>query len=72
MIALDCLMEFPQGLDMCNYRKTIREYKPCYPKVDFSLITPYRNSELYHDREETIEELNNRIEEMKVHDTIHD
>tara|TARA_B100001989_G_C24351585_1_gene369942 strand:- start:16 stop:591 length:576 start_codon:yes stop_codon:yes gene_type:complete len=65
MIALDCLMEFPQGLDMCNYRKTIREYKPCYPKVDFSLITDTESKNWRHDREETIEELNNRIEEMK-------
>lgn len=65
MIALDCIMEFPQGLDMCNYRKTIIEYKPCYPNVDFSLITDTESKNWRHDREETKEELNSRIEEMK-------
>lgn len=65
MIALDCIMEFPQGLDMCNYRKTIIEYKPCYPNVDFSLITDTESKNWNHDREETKEELNSRIEEMK-------
>ena len=38
MLALDCVMEYPQGLDQCNHRKTITEYKYCYPKVDFSHI----------------------------------
>ena len=65
MIALDCIMEFPQGLDMCNYRKTIIEYKPCYPNVDFSLITDTESKNWRHDREETKEELNSRIEKMK-------
>ena len=38
MIALDCVMEYSQGLELCNRRKSITEYKPCYPKVDFSHI----------------------------------
>ena len=38
MIALDCVMEYPQGLDKCNHRKSILELKYCFPKIDFSKI----------------------------------
>ncbi len=65
MLALDCVMEYPQGLDQCNHRKTIKEYKYSYPKVDFSHIE--------HDEEpfwkkyeiESIESLKKRIKKMK-------
>jgi broad specificity phosphatase PhoE len=64
-IALDCVMEYPQGLDQCNHRKSINELKYCFPKVDFSHIE--------HDEEpfwkkyeiESIDSLEKRIEKMK-------
>tara|TARA_B100000674_G_scaffold459969_1_gene437617 strand:- start:288 stop:863 length:576 start_codon:yes stop_codon:yes gene_type:complete len=64
MIALDCVMEYSQGLDLCNRRKSITEYKPCYPKVDFSHIKDDVETRWREDKYETIEELNDRIKEM--------
>jgi len=64
MIALDCVMEYSQGLDLCNRRKSITEYKPCYPKVDFSHIKDDVETRWREDKYETIEELNERIKEM--------
>ena len=64
MIALDCVMEYSQGLDLCNRRKSITEYKPCYPKVDFSHIKDDVDQKWREDKYETIEELNERIKEM--------
>ena len=64
MIALDCVMEYSQGLDLCNKRKSIIEYKPCYPKVDFSHIKDDVETRWREDKYETVEELNERIKEM--------
>ena len=64
IIALDCVMEYSQGLDCCNHRKSITEYKPCYPNVDFSFIEDDIEKGWRHDRYETIEELDERVKEM--------
>ena len=64
MIALDCVMEYSQGLDLCNKRKSITEYKPCYPRVDFSHIKDDVETRWREDKYETVEELNERIKEM--------
>jgi len=64
IIGLDCLMEYPQGLEICNHRKSIIEYKPCYPKVDFSHIENDIEKNWRCDRYETIEELDDRIKNM--------
>ena len=65
MLALDCIMEYPQGYsDICNHRKTIVELKPCYPNIDFSYIN--KKKDIWRpDRDETINELNSRINELK-------
>ena len=63
MIALDCVMEYSQGLDLCNRRKSITEYKPCYPKVDFLVLRMMLKLER-EDKYETVEELNERVKEM--------
>ena len=65
MLALDCVMEYPQGLDQCNHRKSIKEYKYCYPKVDFSHIE-YDEEPFWKKYEmESMESLEKRIEKMK-------
>jgi broad specificity phosphatase PhoE len=65
IIGLDCVMEYPQGLEKCNHRKSIIEYKPCYPKVDFSYIEDDIDNKWRPDRYETVEELNKRIKKLK-------
>jgi broad specificity phosphatase PhoE len=64
IIALDSLMEYPQGLDICNRRKSITEYKFCYPNVNFSYIKDDIEKKWRHNRYESIEELDIRIKEM--------
>ena len=65
MVALDCVMEYPQGLDQCNNRKSIQEYKYCFPHVDFSQIE-YNEYPFWKKYEmETIDELNIRVNTMK-------
>ncbi len=64
IIALDCVMEYSQGLDRCNYRKSITEYKPCYPNVNFSFIEDDIEKKWRYNRYETIDELDERIKEM--------
>ena len=65
MIALDCVMEYPQGLDQCNHRKSIKEYKYCFPHVDFSQIKYDQDPFWKKYEKETIEHLNIRLEKMK-------
>lgn len=61
-IALDCLMEYPQGGDeICNKRKNIEILKNNYPTVDFSEI---KTEEYWNDKKESIEELEKRIVSM--------
>ena len=60
ILALDILKEFPQGLQTCNKRKDKSILINEYPEIDFTNvdnIDTMWNSE----REETIEELENRI-----------
>ena len=64
MVALDCVMEYPQGLDKCNHRKSILELKYCFPKIDFSKIE-YDEDPVWRKYEiEPIEELEKRIQKM--------
>ena len=65
MLALDCVKEYPQGLDECNHRKTIKEYKYCYPNVDFSHIEHDEDPFWKKYEMESIESLKKRIEKMK-------
>jgi len=65
MIALDCLMEYPQGLDECNNRKSIDEYKYCFPHIDFSFIEHNEYPHWKKYQTETRDELDIRINKMK-------
>lgn len=64
MIALDCLMEYPQGIELCNRRKTITEYKPCFPDVDFAHIESDEETQWRSERKENLDELQQRIDTM--------
>lgn len=66
IIALDILKEFPQGLQTCNRRSDIDILKPLYPKIDFSNITHNEDINWNENREETIDELNERIDSLKL------
>lgn len=60
-IALDCLMEYPQGGDeVCNKRKKIDILKDNYPTIDFSELS----GDNWDNNKESIEELEERIETM--------
>ena len=58
IIALDCLLEYPQGNEECNRRKDKSVLTSLYPQVDFSNLThevlPWKN------RKESLNELENR------------
>jgi len=61
-IALDCLMEYPQGGDeMCNRRKKIELLKDNYPTIDFSEL---KEDNHWNENKESIEELEKRIQTM--------
>ena len=62
IIALDIIKEFPQGLHTCNRRSDIDSLKPMFPKIDFSYIESNYDTMWMNDREETLDELNLRIE----------
>lgn len=61
-IALDCLVEYPQGgFENCNRRKQKNILETIYTKVDFSEIV---QNLLWSTEEETIGELNCRISKL--------
>jgi len=60
-IALDCLMEYPQGGDeLCNKRKKIEILKDNYPTINFSEL----RRDYWDNNKESIEELEERIKAM--------
>lgn len=64
IIALECVREFPMGLQTCNYRSSRREYETKFPHIDFSDLKTNYDELWFPEREETIEELTIRIEKM--------
>ena len=62
IIAIDIIKEFPQGLQTCNRRSDIDSLKPMFPKIDFSFIEHNEDILWNPQREETLDELNLRIE----------
>lgn len=64
VIALDELMEYPHGNDLCNKRKRISELELVYPNIDFSNIK-YDEDETYDNIKETIIQLKKRQEVVK-------
>ena len=65
MIALECVREYPCGLHTCNKRSSKDEYKKLFPSVDFSDLQTNYDEAWFPLREETIDELNIRIETFK-------
>jgi len=70
IIALDTILEYPQGNEECNRRKDISVLKILYPQVDFSYLSGEKIQWNY--KKESIKELNDRrdvfIEWVKVRD----
>ena len=64
VIALDYIREYPLGLQTCNKRSTKQEYMKLFPKVDFSNLQTNYDELWFPEREETIDELNIRIDKM--------
>jgi broad specificity phosphatase PhoE len=65
-INIECyefLREFPIGEDICNKRSSLSLIKNKYPKINFHLNND--DDILWTDKRETIEELENRIKEIK-------
>lgn len=63
MIAKDFLIEYPiGGGEKCNQRKNIEDLKYLYPMIDFTSIK--NNILKWDNKDETHEQLNNRIQEM--------
>tara|TARA_B100000900_G_scaffold403616_1_gene410910 strand:- start:36 stop:617 length:582 start_codon:yes stop_codon:yes gene_type:complete len=63
MIALDCVMEYPQGHDICNKRKNKKYLEKLYDNIDFSHIET--NEPAWKDTSEFLQELYDRVERFK-------
>ena len=63
ILALDILKEFPQGKQTCNKRKDKKLLINEYPEIDFTNVDEI-DMMWKHEREETIDELNERILEL--------
>lgn len=63
MIALDCLIEYPQHSELCNKRKAKKDIVDKYPHVNFDRIA----NELYwnSNEEESMDTLKERVEFAK-------
>ena len=64
IIALDELMEYPHGNELCNKRKRISQLELVYPNIDFSNIK-CDDDVTYDEFEETITQLQERQEVVK-------
>ena len=62
MVAIDEILEYPQGVEHCNKRKNKSELQKLYPDIDFSLI-PEKST--YWKDNENLYELKNRAEKFK-------
>lgn len=62
MIAIDDILEYPQGIEYCNKRKKKSELEKLYPKIDFSLIP---EDSTYWKDDETLDELKKRSDKFK-------
>ena len=65
IIALDGIKEFPQGMETCNKRREKKELKVNFKNIDFSELDSDTDQMWREDRFETIEELEQRIEDFK-------
>ena len=65
IIALDGIKEFPQGMETCNKRREKKELEVNFKNIDFSELDSDTDKMWREDRFETIEELEQRIEDFK-------
>ena len=65
IIALDGIKEFPQGMETCNKRRERKELESNFKRIDFSELDSDTDQMWREDRFETIEELEQRIEDFK-------
>ena len=65
IIALDGIKEFPQGMETCNKRRERKELEVNFKNIDFSELDSDTDQMWREDRFETIEELEQRIEDFK-------
>ena len=65
IIALDGIKEFPQGRETCNKRRERKELEVNFKNIDFSELDSDTDQMWREDRFETIEELEQRIEDFK-------
>tara|TARA_Y100000816_G_scaffold196974_1_gene144148 strand:- start:3723 stop:4295 length:573 start_codon:yes stop_codon:yes gene_type:complete len=63
MIALDCVMEYPQGHDICNKRKNKSYLEKMYSHIDFSLVET--NEPAWKETSEYLHELQDRVKQFK-------
>ena len=61
IFALDILKEYPQGLQTCNKRSEKKILIDEYQEIDFTNVNDV-DTMWNHEREETIDELNQRIQ----------
>ena len=64
IIALDGIKEFPQGMETCNKRREKKELEVNFKNIDFSELDSDTDQMWREDRFETIEELEQRIEDF--------
>ena len=62
MVAIDSIKEFPQGKHTPNIRKSKKELECYWTNVDFKLV---EDSDSFIDKEETEENLDDRIQDTK-------
>ena len=62
MVAIDDIMEYPQGIEHCNKRKNKSELQKVYENIDFSLIPEIST---YWKENENLHELKNRSDKFK-------
>ena len=65
IIAFDGIKEFPQGMETCNKRRERKELESNFKRIDFSELDSDTDQMWREDRFETIEELEQRIEDFK-------
>ena len=62
IIALDIAREYPLGLHTCNQRSSKQYYEQLFPSINFDNLSSNLDTLWNHEREETIDELNIRIQ----------
>ena len=66
IIALEMCREYPMTLQTCNKRSNKEELELLYPNIDFSDLKTNKDNFWNNKEEETIQSLNQRIENFKL------